>query len=198
MQRSRLGFTLVELLVVVAIATILTGMAVPAFQRTVETSRMQAAAYQLADDMRLMRKNAVLYQADLNMYFCTNPASDRTFYCFELLPRLDSVTGLPRTTLHYWPPSDGGPWPDPARFVRRDFAYGTKLGLPKPFTMVGYIGSREYYKLTFYSGSAGHFRGQPSVLGGTVVLLNATGTRTWYVIMDSVGRIRVSAQPPAP
>lgn len=196
--RARSGSTLVELLVVIAIVGILAGMAVPAFQREVETSRMQAAAYQLADDMRLLRENAILYQADLNIYFCTNPVSDRTFYCLELLPRLDSTTGLPRTTLHYWPPSDGTPWPDPGRFVRRDFPYAVQLALPKPFTGAGYIGSREYYKLSFYSGGGGHFRGQPSVLGGTVTLVDRKGTRFWYVIVDSVGRVRVSAQAPLP
>lgn len=191
-MRRRSGFTLVELAVVMAIVIILTGAAVPAFGRAVTTSRMQAAAYQLAGDLKLMRENAVLYQADLTMYFCTDPAADRTFYCFELLPRLDSTTGLPRTTLHYNPPADAEAWPDPSRFLRRDFPYAVKLALPKPFTYVGYIGSREYYKVTFYSGSGGHFRGQPSVLGGTVTLVDQTGSRAWYVIMDSVGRVRVS------
>lgn len=195
---ARFGFTLVELMVVLAIVLVLTGLAVPALERTLETSRMQAAGYQLASDMRLAREHAILYQADLNMYFCTNPSSDRSFYCFELLPRLDGTSGLPRTTLHYWPPSDGGAWPDPGRFVRRDFPYGVHLALPKPFKLVGYIGSREYYALSFSSGSGGHFRGQPSVLGGTVTLVDRTGKRYWYVIMDSVGRVRVSAQAPPP
>jgi len=190
--RAPSGFTLVELAVVMAIVIILTGMAVPAFGRVVATSRMQAAAYQLAGDLKLMRENAVLYQADLTMYFCTNPTTDRTFYCFELLPRLDSTTGLPRTTLHYSPPNAGDAWPDPGRFLRRDFPYAVKLALPKPFTSVGYIGSREYYKVTFYCGTAGHFRGQPSAYG-SVKLVDQTGTRSWYVIMDSVGRVRVSA-----
>lgn len=190
--RARFGFTLVELAVAIAIVIILAGMAVPAFGHVVATSRMQAAAYQLANDLKLMRENAILYQADLTMYFCTNPTTDRTFYCFEVLPRLDSMTGLPRATLHYNPPTDGGTWPDPGRFLRRDFPYAVKLALPKPFTYVGYIGSREYYKVTFFSGSGGHFRGQPSAYG-SVKLVDQTGTRSWYVILDSVGRVRVSA-----
>ena len=192
-MRRRPGFSLIELVVVIAIVIILTGAAVPAFGHAVTTSRLQAAAYQLAGDLKLMRENAILYQADLTMYLCTDPASQRTFYCFELLPRLDSTTGLPSATLHYNPPTDGEAWPGPGRFLRRDFPYAVKLALPKPFTSVGYIGWREYYKVTFYSGSGGHFRGQPSVLGGTVALVDQTGTRNWYVIMDSVGRVRVSA-----
>lgn len=192
---SRKGFTIVELAVVIAIVMILSGMAAPAFSHALTSSRLQAAAYELAGDLKLMRENAVLYQADLTMYFCTNPTTDRTFYCFELLPRLDSVTGLPRATLHYYPPADAEEWPEPGRFLRRSFPYAVKLALPKPFTYVGYIGSREYYKVTFFSGGGGHFRGQPSVLGGTVKLMDQTGTRASYVIMDSVGRVRVSASP---
>ena len=195
-MRRRPGFSLIELVVVMAIVIILTGAAVPAFGHGVTTSRMQAAAYQLAGDLKLMRENAVLYQADLTMYFCTDPSAGRTFYCFEVLPRLDSTTGLPRTMLHYNPPSDGGMWPDPGRFLRRDFPYAVKLALPKPFTYVGYIGSREYYKVTFYCGSGSQFRGQPSAYG-TVKLMDQTGAHNWYVIVDSVGRVRVSARPPA-
>jgi len=180
-----------------AIVIILTGAAVPAFGHAVTTSRLQAAAYQLAGDLKLMRENAILYQADLTMYLCTDPASQRTFYCFELLPRLDSTTGLPRTTLHYSPPNAGVAWPDPGRFLRRDFPYAVKLAFPPSFTQPPggaiTIDSRTYYQVTFYSGSGGHFRGQPSSLGGTVALVDQTGTRNWYVIMDSVGRVRISA-----
>lgn len=191
----RKGFTIIELAVVIAIVMVLSGAAAPAFSHALTASRLQAAAYQLAGDLKLMRENAVLYQADLTMYFCTNPTTDRTFYCFEALPRLDSTTGLPRSMLHYCPPSNGDAWPEPGRFLCRSFPYAVKLALPKPFTYAGYIGSREYYEVTFFCGSGGHFRGQPSVLGGTVKLVDQTGTRASYVIMDSVGRVRVSASP---
>src|SRR5450756_424496 len=197
----RKGFTLLELVVVMAVVIIMTGIAVPAFGHAMTTSRMQAAAYQLAGDLKLMRENAILYQADLTMYFCTNPAAARTFYCFELLPRLDSTTGLPRDYLHYSPPNAGDAWPDPGRFLRRDFPYAVKLAFPPSFTQPQggaiTIDSRTYYQVTFYCGSGGHFRGQPSSLGGTVALVDQTGAYNWYVIMDSVGRIRVSAQSPA-
>jgi len=197
----RKGFTLLELVVVMAVVIIMTGIAVPAFGHAMTTSRMQAAAYQLAGDLKLMRENAILYQADLTMYFCTNPAAARTFYCFELLPRLDSTTGLPRDYLHYSPPNAGVAWPDPGRFLRRDFPYAVKLAFPPSFTQPQggaiTIDSRTYYQVTFYCGSGGHFRGQPSSLGGTVALVDQTGKRNWYVIVDSVGRVRVSAQPPA-
>ena len=193
-MRRRSGFSLIELAVVMAIVIIMTGLAVPAFGRMVETSRMQAAAYQLAGDLKLMRENAVLYPADLTMYLCTDPVDQRTFYCFELLPQLDSTTGLPKTTLHYNPPADGVPWPDPSRFLRRDFPYAVKLALPKPFTTVQSFGSWEYHELTFYCGTAGHFRGNPSD-SGTITLVDQTGTRNWYVFVDGVGRVRVSANP---
>ena len=200
-MRKRSGFSLIELAVVMAIVIIMTGLAVPAFGRMVETSRMQAAAYQLAGDLKLMRENAILYQADLTMYLCTDPADQRTFYCFELFPRLDSTTGLPSATLHYQPPIDGVTWPDPSRFLRRDFPYAAKL-VSTTLRLVSTtldvaeesFGSWKYQEITFHSGSGGTFRGSPSA-SGTIMLADQTGTRNWYVFVDGVGRVRVSANP---
>lgn len=193
-MRKRSGFSLIELAVVMAIVIIMTGLAVPAFGRMVETSRMQAAAYQLAGDLKLMRENAILYQADLTMYLCTNPADQRTFYCFELFPRLDSTTGLPKTTLHYNPPADGVTWPDPSRFLRRDFPYAVTLVSTTFGVVEESFGSWKYQEITFHSGSGGNFRGSPSD-SGTITLVDQTGTRNWYVFVDGVGRVRVSANP---
>ena len=193
-MRQRSGFSLIELAVVMAIVIIMTGLAVPAFGRMVETSRMQAAAYQLAGDLKLMRENAILYQADLTMYLCTDPADQRTFYCFELLPKLDSTTGLPSATLHYTPPADGVTWPDPSRFLRRDFPYAVTLVSTTLGVVEESFGSWEYQEITFHSGSGGNFRGNPSD-SGTITLVDQTGTRNWYVFVDGVGRVRVSANP---
>jgi prepilin-type N-terminal cleavage/methylation domain-containing protein len=192
--RRRSGLTLVELAVVLAVIVILTGAGVPAFGRVVTTSRMQAAAYQLAGDLKLMRENAILYQADLTMYLCTNPADQRTFYCFELLPRLDSTTGLPTTALRYTPPTDGVTWTSPSRFVRRNFPYAVTLVSTTLSAVEESFGSWKYKEITFHSGSGGNFRGSPSS-SGTIVLVDQTGTRNWYVFVDSVGRVRVSANP---
>lgn len=190
-MRKRSGFTLIELAVVLAIVMILTGTAVPAFSRAVTTSRMQAAAYQLAGDLKLMRENAILYQADLTMYLCTDPSDQRTFYCFELLPRLNTTTGLPSAALHYQPPIDGVTWPDPSRFLRRSFPYAVKLD-SKPFATAEFFGTWEYHEISFHSGSGGNFRGSPSD-SGMITLVDQTGTRNWYVFVDTVGRVRVSA-----
>ena len=194
MMRRQSGFSLIELAVVIAIIIILTGAGAPAFSRAVTTSRMQAAAYQLAGDLKLMRENAILYQADLTMFLCTNPASQRTFYCFELLPKLDSTTGLPSATLHYTPPADGVTWPDPSRFLRRDFPYAVTLVSTTLGVVEESFGSWKYQEITFHSGSGGNFRGSPSA-SGTVMLTDQTGTRNWYVFVDGVGRVRVSENP---
>ena len=59
------GFSLIELIVVVAVMIILAGMAVPAFGTTLARMRIQTNASQMVQDLRLVRDNAITYQQDL-------------------------------------------------------------------------------------------------------------------------------------
>jgi len=53
------GFTLVELLVSVAIAGVLLGVAVPSFQQTIARARLEGVANELAIDLQYTRSEAV-------------------------------------------------------------------------------------------------------------------------------------------
>lgn len=59
MDKHARGFTLVELLVVLAVTAILTSLAVPSFQALLLNRRVQAAVDALASDMRFARVEAI-------------------------------------------------------------------------------------------------------------------------------------------
>src|SRR5664279_5094861 len=102
---ERSGFTLIELLVVIVIVMILAGGAVPNILGSIQRGRVQTAALQLAQDLRLVREKALLYQADLYFYVSADPTVN-TSYWYEQLPRLDASSGLPVDGFHY-DPSNG-------------------------------------------------------------------------------------------
>lgn len=64
MKRNK-GFTLAELLIVVAIAGIVASMALPAFGRMIERKRLEEAMMAFHDDMQLARIKAVKKSMDV-------------------------------------------------------------------------------------------------------------------------------------
>jgi len=59
MQREMVGFTLIELMMVMAVIAIVAGISVPSFARIVERQRVEAAALRLATDLALARNTAL-------------------------------------------------------------------------------------------------------------------------------------------
>src|SRR5450756_1990107 len=95
------GFSLIELIIVVAVTIVLAGMAVPAFGATLARSRIQTNASRMVQDLRLVRDSAITYQQDLYIYVCTSPASDRTAYYYELFQK--DPTNVAEASKHYTP-----------------------------------------------------------------------------------------------
>jgi type IV pilus assembly protein PilE len=183
------GFTLIELVIVVAVVAIVAGAGAPAFGRTLADARLQAVAAEIVQDLRRVREAAIINQQDLNVYFCTSPEAGRTVYYVELFQKKPLAFPFPG---HY-SPLDGSA---AGQFERHDLPYGLELGLPKPFDAYGYLSDgKEYYVLTFRCGKDGHFRGQPS-RNDTVTLSDPCTGRSWYVVVNTVGRVRSSATHP--
>jgi prepilin-type N-terminal cleavage/methylation domain-containing protein len=186
----RRGVTLIELAVVMAIVLVLAGSATPAILRSVERGRIETAALQFAQDLRLVRESAILYQSDLYAYVPA-PSSSVTWYCYEQLPRLGSG-GLPDGT-HNVPPLEGASWPDPERIVRRDLPFNTRIVSVTSSVPAQVHNGSAYYEIRFRSGEDPSNPGSTLYVPGSVVapitiVIGDSAGRTWQVAVDAVGR----------
>lgn len=66
------GFTLVELLVTLALAALLVAVAAPAMARFIDKARLSAAAQTLAQELRQARSHALSYQRAIYFSFATD------------------------------------------------------------------------------------------------------------------------------
>jgi prepilin-type N-terminal cleavage/methylation domain-containing protein len=204
----RRAFTLIEVMVVIAVMMLIAGAAIPAFGATLARSRIQGNAFQMVQDLQLVRDSAIAYQQDLYVYICTSPTSGSTVYYYELFQKDPTNTVL--SARHYTPADT----PDSGRFERRVAQYGMRFGLPVQsgstysFTTVT-VGGNGYLVLAYCSGAGSYFRGQPTVVGAGlappytpfssaigVPVIDATNARTWYVAISPAGRATSSATSP--
>jgi type II secretory pathway pseudopilin PulG len=198
------GFSLIELIVVVAVMIVLAGMAVPVFGATLARSRIQTNASQMVQDLRLVRDSAISYQQNLYVYVCTSPASGRIVYYYELFQK------DPLNEVHYTPADT----PVSGQFVQKTALYGMGFGLPVQsgsaysFTAAT-VDGKGYFVLAFNCGKGSYFRGQPVVVSDTSVptyvafsstigipVVDARNSRTWYVTVSPAGR--ASSTPVSP
>jgi len=190
MNTNRGAFTLIELVIVIAVIIVLAAMAVPAFGSTLARSRIQGCGTQVMQDLQLVRDSAIINQQDLYVYFCTNPAGSSSYF-YELFQ------SDPLNEDHF-DPTDA---PSSGRFVARTLPYGIGFGTPvqggNPYSFTPFsAGGKQYFVLVYHCGKGSYFRGQPTTdLTGTVFssaigirIVDSGSSRTWYVSISPSGK----------
>lgn len=83
MMNNNKGFSLIELMVVIAIVGIITSMAVPAFSKMMERNRLKTAVQSLQDDLQFARVQAIKKSQDviINRTQTSSAAGD---WCYGL------------------------------------------------------------------------------------------------------------------
>jgi len=215
-KKSPAGFTLIETLIVIAIVILLTGVGVPSFKHLIASNRLQEVAWQMVQDLRTVKEDAILYQQDLNVYFDFNNlpveptnASNKNnrSYLFETFQYNNLATPLPE---HYIPTDS-----QDSHFTERVLKYGIVIDSITSDTASSIaFGVKNYFVLTFRSGAGSTFRGEIDVISSMsgrtnptnptiinekklVIKLKDTNNSVFYVIVDGVGNISMYGSPPS-
>jgi len=167
-SKSRPGFTIIELMIVIAIVIIMSGISVPYLRAYISSQRLQEVAWQMVQDLRTVKEDAILYQQDLNVYINFdssktialgtvqpfNPANkDNRSYLFETFQwGKDQTT---QTDGDHYVPTDAVN----QHFTERVLKYGVvidSISSGSPIT----FNSKKYFVICFRSGAGSTFRGE--------------------------------------
>lgn len=91
-SRQAAGLTLIELMVVVAIAVIILGLAAPSFSEYIVTQRVRSVHAQLATDLQLARSEAVARSVYVSVRF-QEDSGPGDLTCYVIFTRPDPTSG---------------------------------------------------------------------------------------------------------
>lgn len=204
------GFSLFELMVVIAIVVIMSGMAVPYAVGFISSQRLKEVAWQMVQDFRLAKEDAVLYQQDLNVYINYNnfPVEPQKItnknnrsYFFETFQWGEDQTVQVENN-HYLPTDVGT-----GHFIERMFKYSIIVESITNGTVSSIsVGGKNYFVLCFRAGAGNTFRGEADSItsmgsrvnsaasivnnnGLTIKLKDASTNRVYYVVVKGMGKV---------
>ncbi len=185
-HKERAGFTLIETLIVVAIVIIMAAVAVPSFKNMLVSERLQSVAFQMVQDLRQAREDAILYQQDLNIYFnYDNTPVDylsginfnNRQYCFETYQE-DPLSIPPE---HYIPTDSPNQY-----FKKRVLKYHIIISNITSTTASSVnFGAKNYFVISFRSGAGDTFRGEADIV--TNMETDAAGEKRIVSLSDYAG-----------
>lgn len=216
-----LGFTIIELIIIIAIVVVMSGVAIPAMRASVSSQHLQEVAWQMVQDLRSVKEDATLYQQDLNVYVNynnspvepTNAANkNNRSYLFETFQWGKDQTSQVDDQ-HYIPVDSSG-----SHFTERVLKYGIvieSIASTNPSSIT--IGLKNYWIMCFRSGAGSAFRGEgdlvtamdamnnrmnftSSIIGNSklVIELNDPSTnKVFYVIVEGTGKISMYGSLPS-
>jgi Tfp pilus assembly protein FimT len=168
------GFTLIELMIVVSVVIIMSAVAIPSFQSVISSRRLQAAAWQMVQDLRMVREDAILYQQDLNVYvnYSNSPVvpTDPGSYLFETFQWGIDQSRQATDVEHYVPGDSSG------HFTQRVLQSGVIITSVAPTNLVTF-GTKNYQVLCFRCGSGSAFRGEADMVTAMSTGILDTGTK---------------------
>jgi len=172
-MQNRKAFTLIELIIVIAIIIILTGIAVPLSAGYITERNVYNAATQVQQDLLLVQNLAITHSSDNAARFRIRFYPTQNRYVIEASEDANLVTGKGKLIKRQFTSTVGFPLYF-NKNVPDSVVFGVKSCPPSSYLDVSFNNS-----------------GVPHTGGGHINIITQNGTKQAQVIVSIIGRVRI-------
>jgi len=214
---KRIGFSLIELIVVIVIVMVMSGISMPYALSFISSQRLQEVSWQIVQDLKSVKEDAILYQQDLNVYFNYNnspvePANganaNNRSYWFETFQWGEDQT--PQVDKSHYIPTDAPNRHFTGRVLKYNIVIDSITAGASPIQVPS--GGKKYFVACFRSGAGSSFRGEgdwvtamsgrvnspPTMINTsklTIKLRDPSTDKVYYVIVEGAGKVSAYGSP---